>query len=188
MSSLRSPGRHPARPQGSVPRAVPQVPARERCYSMVGKRADGSPVTCLPLPPAASKTSSAGLQTCCTSRGSSRSRGCLRCPALRLHPRSPLPAHQPLAPGRLWGGGGLRISQTLSLQGPPNFLRASALAEHIKPVVVIPEEAPEEEEPENLIEISSAPPAGEPVVRSPCPTVPLSDPEGLQTQDLARVG
>ena len=44
------------------------------------------------------------------------------------------------------GGGGLRISQTLSLQGPPNFLRASALAEHIKPVVVIPEEAPEEEE------------------------------------------
>uniref|UniRef100_A0A8C6H4N7 Huntingtin-interacting protein 1-related protein n=1 Tax=Mus spicilegus TaxID=10103 RepID=A0A8C6H4N7_MUSSI len=49
-------------------------------------------------------------------------------------------------------------------EGPPNFLRASALAEHIKPVVVIPEEAPEEEEPENLIEISSAPPSGEPVV------------------------
>lgn len=48
-------------------------------------------------------------------------------------------------------------------EGPPNFLRASALAEHIKPVVVIPEEAPEEEEPENLIEISSAPPAEEPV-------------------------
>lgn len=48
-------------------------------------------------------------------------------------------------------------------EGPPNFLRASALAEHIKPVVVIPEEAPEEEEPENLIEISSGPPAGEPV-------------------------
>lgn len=50
-------------------------------------------------------------------------------------------------------------------QGPPNFLRASALAEHIKPVVVIPEEAPEDEEPENLIEISTGPPAGEPAVR-----------------------
>ncbi|KAJ1074101.1 hypothetical protein K5549_017570, partial [Capra hircus] len=49
-------------------------------------------------------------------------------------------------------------------EGPPNFLRASALAEHIKPVVVIPEEAPEDEEPENLIEISTGPPAGEPVV------------------------
>ncbi|EHH21293.1 hypothetical protein EGK_04312, partial [Macaca mulatta] len=49
-------------------------------------------------------------------------------------------------------------------EGPPNFLRASALAEHIKPVVVIPEEAPEDEEPENLIEISMGPPVGEPVV------------------------
>ncbi|XP_077604077.1 huntingtin-interacting protein 1-related protein [Crocuta crocuta] len=49
-------------------------------------------------------------------------------------------------------------------QGPPNFLRASALAEHIKPVVVIPEEAPEDEEPENLIELSTGPPAGEPAV------------------------
>ncbi|XP_006047262.1 huntingtin-interacting protein 1-related protein isoform X2 [Bubalus bubalis] len=49
-------------------------------------------------------------------------------------------------------------------EGPPNFLRASALAEHIKPVVVIPEEAPEDEEPENLIEISTGPPAGEPAV------------------------
>lgn len=44
----------------------------------------------------------------------------------------------------------------LSPQNPPNFLRASALAEHVKPVVVIPEEAPEDEEPENLIEISTA--------------------------------
>lgn len=43
----------------------------------------------------------------------------------------------------------------MSLQSPPNFLRASALAEHVKPVVVIPEEAPEDEEPENLIEIST---------------------------------
>uniref|UniRef100_A0A5F8G8P3 Huntingtin interacting protein 1 related n=1 Tax=Monodelphis domestica TaxID=13616 RepID=A0A5F8G8P3_MONDO len=51
-------------------------------------------------------------------------------------------------------------------EGPPNFLRASALAEHIKPVVVIPDEAPEDEEPENLIEISSGPPAGEPPVRA----------------------
>ncbi|XP_030438807.1 huntingtin-interacting protein 1-related protein [Gopherus evgoodei] len=42
-------------------------------------------------------------------------------------------------------------------ESPPNFLRASALAEHVKPVVVIPEEAPEDEEPENLIEISMAP-------------------------------
>lgn len=49
-------------------------------------------------------------------------------------------------------------------EGPPNFLRASALAEHIKPVVVIPDEAPEDEEPENLIEISTGPPATEPVV------------------------
>ncbi|XP_023372612.1 huntingtin-interacting protein 1-related protein isoform X2 [Otolemur garnettii] len=49
-------------------------------------------------------------------------------------------------------------------EGPPNFLRASALAEHIKPVVVIPEETPEDEEPENLIEISTGPPAGEPAV------------------------
>lgn len=29
----------------------------------------------------------------------------------------------------------------LSLQNPPNFLRASALSEHISPVVVIPAEA-----------------------------------------------
>ncbi|XP_037016865.2 huntingtin-interacting protein 1-related protein isoform X2 [Artibeus jamaicensis] len=49
-------------------------------------------------------------------------------------------------------------------EGPPNFLRASALAEHIKPVVVIPEEAPEDEEPETLIEISTGPSAGEPAV------------------------
>ncbi|XP_025031170.1 huntingtin-interacting protein 1-related protein [Python bivittatus] len=42
-------------------------------------------------------------------------------------------------------------------ENPPNFLRASALAEHVKPVVVIPEEAPEDEEVENLIEITTAP-------------------------------
>ncbi|XP_053136270.1 huntingtin-interacting protein 1-related protein isoform X2 [Hemicordylus capensis] len=49
-------------------------------------------------------------------------------------------------------------------ENPPNFLRASALEEHVKPVVVIPEEAPEDEEPENLIEISTAPPVEQPVV------------------------
>ncbi|XP_015221895.2 huntingtin-interacting protein 1-related protein isoform X1 [Lepisosteus oculatus] len=37
---------------------------------------------------------------------------------------------------------------------PPNFLRASALAEHVKPVVVIPEEDPEDEDPEPLIEMA----------------------------------
>ncbi|KAB0400279.1 hypothetical protein E2I00_018289, partial [Balaenoptera physalus] len=52
-------------------------------------------------------------------------------------------------------------------EGPPNFLRASALAEHIKPVVVIPEEAPEDEEPESLIEIGTGPPAAEPAVSCP---------------------
>lgn len=87
------------------------------------------------------------------------------------HSAAPAPSGGALAesPKGLWRW----PSILLSLQGPPNFLRASALAEHIKPVVVIPEEAPEDEEPENLIEISSGPPAGEPVVSapvSPCPT------------------
>ncbi|XP_030650298.1 huntingtin interacting protein 1 related b [Chanos chanos] len=44
---------------------------------------------------------------------------------------------------------------------PPNFLRASALAEHVKPMVVIPdEEEPEEQEdddPEPLIDVSDGP-------------------------------
>ena len=70
-----------------------------------------------------------------------------------------------MAPG--WGGGTLSCSYLWPWQGPPNFLRASALAEHIKPVVVIPEEAPEDEEPETLVEISTGPPAGEPAVSSP---------------------
>uniref|UniRef100_A0AAY4E0K4 I/LWEQ domain-containing protein n=1 Tax=Denticeps clupeoides TaxID=299321 RepID=A0AAY4E0K4_9TELE len=47
---------------------------------------------------------------------------------------------------------------------PPNFLRASALAEHVKPMVVIPdEEEPEEQEdddPEPLIDVTEAPPTG----------------------------
>ncbi|KAL6081635.1 hypothetical protein STEG23_007850, partial [Scotinomys teguina] len=79
-------------------------------------------------------------------------------------------------------------------EGPPNFLRASALAEHIKPVVVIPEEeAPEEEEPENLIEISSGPPAGEPVVVADLfdqtfgpPNGSVKDDRDLQIEDLKR--
>ncbi|XP_066510477.1 huntingtin-interacting protein 1-related protein-like [Hoplias malabaricus] len=45
---------------------------------------------------------------------------------------------------------------------PPNFLRASALAEHVKPMVVIPDqeepEEQEEDEPEPLIDVSEAPP------------------------------
>lgn len=62
----------------------------------------------------------------------------------------------PLALYLLWFLNPLRgCNNFLSLQSPPNFLRASALAEHVKPVVVIPEEAPEDEEPENLIEIST---------------------------------
>ncbi|XP_060238345.1 huntingtin-interacting protein 1-related protein isoform X1 [Meriones unguiculatus] len=78
-------------------------------------------------------------------------------------------------------------------EGPPNFLRASALAEHIKPVVVIPEEAPEEEEPENLIEISSGPPTGEPVVVADLfdqtfgpPNGSVKDDRDLQIENLKR--
>ncbi|XP_072271894.1 huntingtin-interacting protein 1-related protein [Pyxicephalus adspersus] len=50
---------------------------------------------------------------------------------------------------------------------PPNFLRASALEEHVKPVVVMANEAPEEEEPpqtESLIEINNAQPVEQQVV------------------------
>ncbi|XP_053443900.1 huntingtin-interacting protein 1-related protein isoform X3 [Nycticebus coucang] len=78
-------------------------------------------------------------------------------------------------------------------EGPPNFLRASALAEHIKPVVVIPEETPEDEEPENLIEISTGPPAGEPAVVADLfdqtfgpPNGPLKDDRDLQIEALKR--
>uniref|UniRef100_A0A452TEM0 Huntingtin interacting protein 1 related n=1 Tax=Ursus maritimus TaxID=29073 RepID=A0A452TEM0_URSMA len=77
-------------------------------------------------------------------------------------------------------------------EGPPNFLRASALAEHIKPVVVIPEEAPEDEEPENLIEISTGPPAGEPVVADLFeqtfgpPNGSLKDDRDMQIETLKR--
>ncbi|KAM5237573.1 huntingtin-interacting protein 1-related protein [Ctenodactylus gundi] len=78
-------------------------------------------------------------------------------------------------------------------EGPPNFLRASALAEHIKPVVVIPEETPEDEEPENLIEISTGPPAGEPVVVADLfdqtfgpPNGSMKDDRDLQIENLKR--
>lgn len=91
----------------------------------------------------------------------------------------------------LLGRGAPRSFNPLPLQGPPNFLRASALAEHIKPVVVIPEEAPEDEEPENLIEISTGPPAGEPVVSGapslPPPLVPWGSRAELTEQALLPV-
>ncbi|KAM9331420.1 huntingtin-interacting protein 1-related protein [Gastrophryne carolinensis] len=49
---------------------------------------------------------------------------------------------------------------------PPNFLRASALEEHVKPVVVMANETPEEEEPqtESLIQITEAQPVEQQVV------------------------
>ncbi|XP_036907860.1 huntingtin-interacting protein 1-related protein isoform X2 [Sturnira hondurensis] len=78
-------------------------------------------------------------------------------------------------------------------EGPPNFLRASALAEHIKPVVVIPEEAPEDEEPETLIEISTGPSAGEPAVVADLfdqtfgpPNGTVKDDRDLQIETLKR--
>ncbi|XP_023976301.1 huntingtin-interacting protein 1-related protein isoform X1 [Physeter macrocephalus] len=78
-------------------------------------------------------------------------------------------------------------------EGPPNFLRASALAEHIKPVVVIPEEAPEDEEPENLIEIGTGPPAAEPAVVADLfeqtfgpPNGSMKDDRDLQMETLKR--
>ncbi|XP_036869978.2 huntingtin-interacting protein 1-related protein isoform X2 [Manis javanica] len=78
-------------------------------------------------------------------------------------------------------------------EGPPNFLRASALAEHIKPVVVIPEGAPEDEEPEHLIEIGTGPPAGEPVVVADLfeqtfgpPDGSMKDDRDLQIENLKR--
>ncbi|XP_039735254.1 huntingtin-interacting protein 1-related protein isoform X2 [Pteropus medius] len=78
-------------------------------------------------------------------------------------------------------------------EGPPNFLRASALAEHIKPVVVIPEETAEDEEPENLIEIGTGPPAGEPAVVADLfeqtfgpPNGSMKDDRDLQIETLKR--
>lgn len=53
----------------------------------------------------------------------------------------PPPSHAPLPP-----------------QNPPNFLRASALSEHISPVVVIPAEAssPDSEPITDLVEMDTA--------------------------------
>ncbi|XP_019362713.1 PREDICTED: huntingtin-interacting protein 1-related protein [Gavialis gangeticus] len=76
-------------------------------------------------------------------------------------------------------------------ESPPNFLRASALAEHVKPVVVIPEEAPEDEEPENLIEINTGS-AAEPQVTSDIfeqtfgPPNGIRDDRDLQIENLKR--
>lgn len=87
----------------------------------------------------------------------------------------------------LLGRGAPSSFHPLPPQGPPNFLRASALAEHIKPVVVIPEEAPEDEEPENLIEISTGPPAGEPAVSgAPSLPPPSLPPSSLPPSPLPR--
>ncbi|XP_054449880.1 huntingtin-interacting protein 1-related protein [Pteronotus mesoamericanus] len=78
-------------------------------------------------------------------------------------------------------------------ESPPNFLRASALAEHVKPVVVVPEEAPEDEEPETLIEISTGPPAAELAVVADLfdqtfgpPNGSLKDDRDLQIETLKR--
>ncbi len=49
------------------------------------------------------------------------------------------------------------------LKTPPNFLSASALAEHVKPMVVIPDEEEleeqEEDEPEPLVDVRGAQPS-----------------------------
>uniref|UniRef100_A0A8C9FJN8 Huntingtin interacting protein 1 related n=1 Tax=Pavo cristatus TaxID=9049 RepID=A0A8C9FJN8_PAVCR len=71
-------------------------------------------------------------------------------------------------------------------ESPPNFLRASALAEHVKPVVVIPEEAPEDEEPENLIEISTAS-TTEPQVTSDIFEQTFGPPNGIRDDRDAQI-
>ncbi|KFQ70700.1 Huntingtin-interacting protein 1-related protein, partial [Phaethon lepturus] len=71
-------------------------------------------------------------------------------------------------------------------ESPPNFLRASALAEHVKPVVVIPEEAPEDEEPENLIEISTAS-TTEPQVTSDVFEQTFGPPNGIRDDRDAQI-
>ncbi|OCU02036.1 hypothetical protein XELAEV_18007794mg [Xenopus laevis] len=68
--------------------------------------------------------------------------------------------------------------------GPPNFLRASALAEHVKPVVVIPNETPEDEEPpESLIEISTAQPVEQEQVAEDLFQQTFGPPNGLMKDD-----
>ncbi|KFO78943.1 Huntingtin-interacting protein 1-related protein, partial [Cuculus canorus] len=71
-------------------------------------------------------------------------------------------------------------------ESPPNFLRASALAEHVKPVVVIPEEAPEDEEPENLIEISTTS-TTEPQVTSDIFEQTFGPPNGIRDNRDAQI-
>uniref|UniRef100_A0A8V1A5R4 Huntingtin-interacting protein 1-related protein n=1 Tax=Gallus gallus TaxID=9031 RepID=A0A8V1A5R4_CHICK len=71
-------------------------------------------------------------------------------------------------------------------ESPPNFLRASALAEHVKPVVVIPEEAPEDEEPENLIEISTTS-TTEPQVTSDLFEQTFGPPNGIRDDRDAQI-
>ncbi|KAI6076150.1 Huntingtin-interacting protein 1-related protein [Aix galericulata] len=71
-------------------------------------------------------------------------------------------------------------------ENPPNFLRASALAEHVKPVVVIPEEAPEDEEPESLIEISTAS-TTEPQVTSDLFQQTFGPPNGIRDDRDAQI-
>ncbi|XP_058996004.1 huntingtin-interacting protein 1-related protein isoform X3 [Mustela lutreola] len=138
-----------------------------------------------PDPAAARGTRSSPRLQPCSLTGCSEDPGYLVGPCgLRGQPRG-LPA-----------GGATSSSRTSPPplhQGPPNFLRASALAEHIKPVVVIPEEAPEDEEPENLIEISTGPSAGEPAVVADLfdqtfgpPNGSLKDDRDVQIESLKR--
>uniref|UniRef100_A0A8B9T7V9 Huntingtin-interacting protein 1-related protein n=1 Tax=Anas platyrhynchos TaxID=8839 RepID=A0A8B9T7V9_ANAPL len=72
-------------------------------------------------------------------------------------------------------------------ENPPNFLRASALAEHVKPVVVIPEEAPEDEEPESLIEISTPDALCPPQVTSDLFQQTFGPPNGIRDDRDAQI-
>lgn len=77
---------------------------------------------------------------------------------------------------------------------PPNFLRASALDEHVKPVVVMANETPEEEEQptESLIEITNAQPVEQQVVEDIFqqtfgpPNGPTIDDRDIQIENLKK--
>uniref|UniRef100_A0A8C1LUS1 Huntingtin interacting protein 1 related b n=1 Tax=Cyprinus carpio TaxID=7962 RepID=A0A8C1LUS1_CYPCA len=73
---------------------------------------------------------------------------------------------------------------------PPNFLRASALAEHVKPMVVIPDEEEleeqEEDEPETLIDVSEAQPSMASLPQVLSSVLPHSVYKDLQIQHLKR--
>uniref|UniRef100_A0A8C6JDA7 I/LWEQ domain-containing protein n=1 Tax=Melopsittacus undulatus TaxID=13146 RepID=A0A8C6JDA7_MELUD len=60
-------------------------------------------------------------------------------------------------------------------ENPPNFLRASALSEHISPVVVIPAEAssPDSEPITDLVEMDTHPPCFTPVHLGHCGVLPM---------------